>query len=108
MTPHERRFPGQLVDAGGLRLHLLCSGSGTPAVVMEAALGGSSISWSLVQPGLARLTRVCSYDRAGFGWSDAGPMPRTAGRVASELRVLLDGRGCGRHTCWSGIRSAGS
>jgi pimeloyl-ACP methyl ester carboxylesterase len=58
--------------------------------VLEAALGGSSISWSLVQPSVSRLTRVCSYDRAGFGWSDAGPMPRTAGRVADELRVVLD------------------
>jgi pimeloyl-ACP methyl ester carboxylesterase len=57
---------------------------------MEAALGGSSISWSLIQPEVARLTRVCSYDRAGFGWSGAGPMPRTAGRVADELHVLLD------------------
>jgi len=60
---------------------------------MEAALGGSSISWSLVQPDVARLTRTCTYDRAGFGWSDAGPMPRTAGRVADELRVLLDRAG---------------
>ncbi len=83
-------MPGRLVDAGGLRLHLHCMGSGTPAVVMEAALGGSSISWSLIQPEVARLTRACSYDRAGFGWSEAGPMPRTAGRVADELRVLLD------------------
>ena len=83
-------MPGRLVDAGGFRLHLHCTGTGTPAVVLEAALGGSSISWSLVQPSVARLTRVCSYDRAGFGWSDAGPMPRTAGRVADELRVVLD------------------
>jgi len=57
---------------------------------LEAALGGSSISWSLVQPSVSRLTRVCSYDRAGFGWSDAGPLPRTAGRVADELRTVLD------------------
>jgi len=57
---------------------------------LEAALGGSSISWSLVQPSVSRLTRVCSYDRAGFGWSDAGPLPRTAGRVADELRIVLD------------------
>ena len=47
------------------------------------------MSWSLVQPALARITRVCSYDRAGFGWSDAGPFPRTAGRIADELRRLL-------------------
>ena len=83
-------MPGRLVDAGGFRLHLHCSGSGAPAVVMDAALAGSSISWSLVQPDVSRLTRVCAYDRAGFGWSDAGPMPRTAGRIADELRVLLD------------------
>ena len=83
-------MPGRLVDAGGFRLHLHCTGTGTPSVVLEAALGGSSISWSLVQPSVARLTCVCSYDRAGFGWSDAGSMPRTAGRVADELRVVLD------------------
>lgn len=86
----ERGMPGRLVDAGGFRLHLHCTGTGTPSVVLEAALGGSSISWSLVQPSVARLTCVCSYDRAGFGWSDAGPMPRTAGRVADELRVVLE------------------
>ena len=83
-------MPGRLVDAGGFRLHLQCAGAGRPSVVLEAALGGSSISWSLVQPAVARLTRTCSYDRAGFGWSDAGPMPRTAGRVADELRIVLD------------------
>ena len=83
-------MPGRLVDAGGFRLHLHCAGSGAPAVVMDAALAGSSISWSLVQPDVSRLTRACAYDRAGFGWSDAGPMPRTAGRIADELRVLLD------------------
>ncbi|CAN5615306.1 alpha/beta hydrolase [soil metagenome] len=82
--------PGRLIDVGGFRLHLNCSGRGSPAVVLDAALGGSSISWSLVQPQIAKLTRVCSYDRAGFGWSDAGPMPRTAGRIAAELRTLLD------------------
>jgi len=78
-----------MVDIGGFRLHMNCSGRGSPTVVMDAALGGSSISWTLVQPEVAKLTQVCSYDRAGFGWSDAGPMPRTAARVASELRTLL-------------------
>lgn len=85
--------PGRMIDIGGFRLHLHCSGAGSPAVVLDAALGGSSISWSLVQPEIARLTRVCSYDRAGFGWSDAGPMPRTAGRIAGELRTLLERAG---------------
>jgi len=82
--------PGRLIDVGGHRLHLDCTGGGGPAVVFDAALGGSSISWSLVQPPIARLTRACSYDRAGFAWSDAGPLPRTAGRCADELRVLLE------------------
>jgi pimeloyl-ACP methyl ester carboxylesterase len=65
-------------------------GEGTPSVVLDAALGGSSVSWSWVHPEIAKATRVCSYDRAGFGWSDAGPIPRTAGRMADELRSLLN------------------
>jgi len=81
--------PGRLIDIGGFGLHLHCDGTGAPAVVFDAALGGSSISWSLVQPAIARVTHSCVYDRAGFGWSDAGPMPRTAGRAAAELRELL-------------------
>ncbi len=51
------------------------------------------MSWSLVQPAIAEVTRVCSYDRAGFGWSDPGPMPRTAGRIAAELHLLLRNAG---------------
>jgi len=81
--------PGRLVDVAGTRYHVVEAGSGRPAVILEAALGGSAVGWSLVQPEAARLTRVCSYDRAGFGWSDPGPMPRTAGRIAAELRELL-------------------
>ncbi|HEX2452566.1 MAG TPA: alpha/beta hydrolase [Vicinamibacterales bacterium] len=82
--------PGRLIDVGGFRLHLNCSGQGNPTVILESALGGSSLSWSLVQPPVARFGHVCSYDRAGFGWSDAGPLPRTASRIAEELRTLLD------------------
>jgi pimeloyl-ACP methyl ester carboxylesterase len=81
--------PGRLIDVGGFRLHVNCSGTGSPAVVFEAALGASSLSWSLVQPQVASVTTACSYDRAGLGWSDAGPLPRTAGRVADELHELL-------------------
>lgn len=87
------QLPGRLIDVGGFRLHLNCAGEGTPSVVLDAALGASSISWSLVQPELARVTRVCSCDRAGLGWSEAGPMPRTAGRGADELHVLLERAG---------------
>jgi pimeloyl-ACP methyl ester carboxylesterase len=79
------------VSVGHHRLHIRCDGDGGPPVVFDAALGGSSLSWSLVQPAVARLTRTCSYDRAGFGWSDAGPLPRTASRLADELHELLRG-----------------
>jgi pimeloyl-ACP methyl ester carboxylesterase len=82
-----------MIDIGGFRLHLNGTGSGRPTVILDAALGGSSVSWALVQPEVARFTRVCSYDRAGFGWSDAGPLPRTVGRIAGELRALLDRAG---------------
>jgi pimeloyl-ACP methyl ester carboxylesterase len=85
--------PGRLIDVGGFRLHLHASGEGEPTVILESALGGSSISWALVQPAIARETRVYSYDRAGFGWSDPGPLPRTAGRVADELNALLERAG---------------
>ena len=85
--------PGSLIDVGGPKLHIACAGEGTPTVILEAALGASSVSWSLVQPEVARLTRVCSYDRAGFGWSGAGPLPRTGRRIASERHVLLERAG---------------
>ncbi len=77
------------MNAGSHRLHIRCAGDGGPVVIFDAALGGSSLSWTLVQPLVARVTRACSYDRAGFGWSDAGPLPRTAGRIAGELHALL-------------------
>ncbi len=81
--------PGRLVSVGQHRLHIRCHGEGGPPVIFDAALGGSSLSWSLVQRAVAHLTLACSYDRAGFGWSDAGPLPRTAGRIADELHELL-------------------
>ena len=87
--------PGQLVDVGGHRLHLWCTGAGTPAVILEAGLGGSSAGWGFVQPDVARFTRVCSYDRAGMGYSDPGPSPRTARRIADELAELIDRSGIG-------------
>jgi pimeloyl-ACP methyl ester carboxylesterase len=83
------RPPGRLIDVEGGQLHVHDTGAGSPAVVLEAALGASAVSWSLVQPEVARFTRVCSYDRAGFGWSDPGALPRTAGRIADEFRTLL-------------------
>jgi pimeloyl-ACP methyl ester carboxylesterase len=81
--------PGHLVDIGGYRLHLWCTGEGAPAVILDTGLGGSSAGWGFVQPEVARFTRVCSYDRAGMGYSDAGPSPRTARRIVTELAELL-------------------
>ena len=82
--------PGQLVDVGGYRLHINCTGTGSPTVVIEAGLGDWSTSWGGdVQPEVAKTTRICSYDRAGMGWSEAGPLPRDAAQNAKELHTLL-------------------
>lgn len=83
------RPPGKLVDVGGRRLHINCTGKGTPTVVMEAGAGDFSFDWSLVQPLIARFTRVCTYDRAGYAWSDAGPMPRSMQQIVMELHTGL-------------------
>ena len=88
--------PGRLVDIGGHRLHIWCTGAGDPPVLLETGLGGSSVGWGFVQPEVARFTRVCSYDRAGIGYSDPGPPPRTARRLARELAQLLERAGIRR------------
>ncbi len=80
---------GQMVDVGGYRLHIACQGTGSPTVIMEAGLGGSSLTWALVQPQVATTTQVCVYDRAGLGWSDTSPKPRTAVIMVEELHTLL-------------------
>lgn len=85
--------PGQLVDAGGTRLHLYCTGEGSPTVVVDAGNGDFSLGWSLVQPGVSEFTRICTYDRAGYGWSESSPLPRTAGNIAVELHTLLTNAG---------------
>ena len=85
--------PGRIVDVGGHRLHLYCAGEGGPSVVMDSGLPGSSLSWRLVQPEVAQFARVCSYDRAGLGWSEAGPKPRTSQQVVEELHTLLASAG---------------
>ena len=81
--------PGRFVDVGTHRLHVCCVGEGTPCVVFDSALAGSVLSWVLVQPKVAAFARTCSYDRAGLGWSEAGPMPRTLARSVDELHRLL-------------------
>ena len=85
--------PGQLIDLGSHRLHLHCQGAGDPAVVFDAALGASSLSWTYVLPEVASFARACAVDRAGFAWSDAGPLPRTTPRIVEELRTALTSAG---------------
>jgi hypothetical protein len=65
--------PGRLVDIGGYRLHLYCTGQGSPTVILEAGGGNPWLSWYKVQPPAAAFTQVCAYDRAGLGWSDPSP-----------------------------------
>jgi pimeloyl-ACP methyl ester carboxylesterase len=82
--------PGQLVDIGGYRLHFQSSGSGFPVVVLESGLGGGGMDWSLIQPEVAKFTRVISYDRAGLWWSDGSPEDPTSRNIAGELHALLE------------------
>jgi pimeloyl-ACP methyl ester carboxylesterase len=81
--------PGQLVDVGGYKLHISCSGTGSPTVILEAGLANPSSIWGWIQPEVAKSTRVCAYDRAGVGWSDPGPEPRDAQQIVRELHTLL-------------------
>ena len=85
--------PGKLIDIGGYRLHLYCMGEGSPTVVLDYGLVGSYLEWYRVQPEIARSTRICSYDRGGYGWSDPSPRPRTPAVMAEELHALLEKAG---------------
>jgi pimeloyl-ACP methyl ester carboxylesterase len=90
-----RRFPesGRLVDVGGYRLMLNCTGAGKPTLILEAGWGDVSVEWRTVQPEIAKFARVCSYDRGGYGGSDPGPIPRTSLQIATELHTLLGNAG---------------
>jgi pimeloyl-ACP methyl ester carboxylesterase len=86
-----KRFPppGQFVHLKNRDVHLCDRGAGSPIVVFESGLMSTVLTWEKIQPRLAPLTRVVSYDRSGLGWSDPGPEPRTASRIVDELHVLL-------------------
>lgn len=79
-----------MVDIGGRRLNVYCTGSGSPTVILDANESDDTSDWRFVQPLLAKRTRVCSYDRAGFGFSDQGPLPRDAAAYVSDLRALIE------------------
>ena len=81
--------PGQMIDVGGYSLHINSMGTGNPTVVIDAGLGDWSTMWAWVQPEVAKITRVCTYDRAGSGWSEPGLLPRNAEQYAKELHTLL-------------------
>jgi pimeloyl-ACP methyl ester carboxylesterase len=83
------RPPGQMYRVNGHAMRIDCIGSGSPTIVLDAGLGNDGLIWGGVQPVLAKTTRVCSYDRAGFGWSDALASPRDADHIAAELHGLL-------------------
>jgi pimeloyl-ACP methyl ester carboxylesterase len=86
-------MPGALYDVGGHRLHLSCTGTGSPTVVLESGLGGSSPMWARVTAGTAPTTRVCAYDRAGIGWSDDAPRAQDGNAVVNDLHKLLSAAG---------------
>ena len=81
--------PGKLVELSGHRLHVNCSGQGSPTVVVENGLGDFSFDWALVQSRVSQFTRICTYDRAGYAWSDPGPKPRSFAQLNLELRDAL-------------------
>lgn len=86
----DKTYPGELYDIGTHRLHMHCMGEGSPTIVIDSGAGGFSLEWINIQNNLAEHTRICSYDRAGYGFSDPGPLPRTSAQITFELRKLLD------------------
>ena len=82
-------MPGGLISVGTHAMHLYCTGKGLPTVVLEAGLGGLSLEWQTVQSALTKQTRVCTYDRAGYGWSEKSPRQRTSEHIVTELNLLL-------------------
>ena len=85
--------PGTIYRVNGHDMHIYCTGEGSPTIVLDAGMGNYSLAWAKVQPELSKTTRVCSYDRAGMGWSTPGPDPRDADNIASELHALLQQAG---------------
>jgi len=91
----KQNFPpmGRMVDVGGYKLHMIDQGQGGPIVVIDSGVGCNSFDWSLIQPEIAKFTRVITYDRAGYAWSDASPLPRTSENIVDELHAMLQNAG---------------
>ncbi len=85
--------PGRLVEVNGRNMHINCVGNKSPTIILDSGTGGFSLEWKDIQHSLSQYVRVCAYDRAGYGWSDMGPLPRTTKRIAHELHTLLQNAG---------------
>lgn len=85
--------PGKLVSVNGRNMHIYCTGNKSPSVILDSGAGGFSLEWQYIQSALSQHVRVCSYDRAGYGWSDMGTLPRTTKKIAFELYDLLQEAG---------------
>ena len=85
--------PGKMYSVNGHQMHLYCTGEGSPTIILDAGSGLDSLIWGKVQPELSKTTRVCSYDRAGMGWSTPQPGPRDADAIVSQLHALLQQAG---------------
>jgi pimeloyl-ACP methyl ester carboxylesterase len=109
MDQHAYLPAGQLINVGGYMLHIHCTGQGSPTILLEAGLGGTSLDWSLLQPELSTATRVCAYDRAGLGWSESNPSgaPRTSSQIATELHTLLANTGIEGPYILAGLSAGG-
>ena len=88
--------PGKLYNVDGYVMHLYCTGQGAPTIVLDAGLGDDFTIWAKVQPELSKVTRVCAYDRAGFGWSQARPGVQDANAISAELHQLVADAGVQR------------
>ncbi|HEX3054189.1 MAG TPA: alpha/beta hydrolase [Aggregatilineaceae bacterium] len=82
--------PGKMVDVGGYQMHIYCTGEGSPTVIMDAGHGDFSLNFRSLQDTVSDFTQVCTFDRAGYGWSEAGPQPRTSQQNVDELKILLE------------------
>jgi len=85
--------PGKLIDVNGRKMHIYCIGNKSPTIILDSGTGGFSLEWKDIQDSLSQYVRVCAYDRAGYGWSDMGPLPRTTKRITHELHTLLQNAG---------------
>jgi pimeloyl-ACP methyl ester carboxylesterase len=99
--------PGNFYSVDGRQMHLYCSGAGAPTVGIEAGLGSDWLGWQVVQPRLSALTRVCTYDRSGLGWSEPRSGPRDAEAIARQLHALLDNAGVRRPLVLTGHSAGG-